>query len=189
MIAKRPELEDAIYEALVQSLQVVAPPASLQEPIAELASRVTKKSFGTFVTPDNSPVQPERFTGYHNAVDVEYGDIAGDVLVRAIADGTVVVSRTADGYGGVVAIQHTIDNQPMIAIYGHLDQTSMIRDGATVAAGEQIGILGDGGTPETDGERKHLHFGLLPGTTVDLRGYVQDKSELSAWRDPLMLFK
>lgn len=44
-------------------------------PIAEFEKRITKKPFGIYITPQNSPVQPERFTGYHTGVDVEYEDI------------------------------------------------------------------------------------------------------------------
>jgi hypothetical protein len=31
-----------------------------------------KKPFGIYITPENSPVQPENFTGYHTGIDVEY---------------------------------------------------------------------------------------------------------------------
>lgn len=163
--------------------------AGLQQPVADFAARITKKPFGIFITPQNSPVQPERFSGYHTGVDVEYDDTADDVPIKAITAGTVLQARTASGYGGVIVIQHEIDGEPVVAIYGHLDPTSLVKVGTKVEAGQQIGILGDHQSNETDGERKHLHFALIPGTAVDLRGYVQSESELAAWRDPGSIIK
>lgn len=40
-------------------------------PINSALERVTKKSFGIYVTPQSSPVSPEKFTGYHTGVDFE----------------------------------------------------------------------------------------------------------------------
>jgi len=39
-------------------------------------------------------------------------------------------------------------------------------------------------TKETDEERKHLHFGIHEGESVNLLGYVQNTNELSGWLDP-----
>jgi murein DD-endopeptidase MepM/ murein hydrolase activator NlpD len=161
----------------------------LIEPIAEFRLRITKKLFGTKVTPDNSPVQPEKFSGYHTGVDVEYTDKPGEEIpVKSVSDGTVVTSRTASGYGGVVAIQHTIGDKKIVAVYGHLDPQSMVKNGTSVKAGDKIGILGEGGTSETDGERKHLHLSFAKGTGVNIKGYVQSESELSGWYNPLSFF-
>jgi hypothetical protein len=45
---------------------VVAQPAGpFVAPLDRASGRVTKKPFGIFVTPQNSPVQPERFRGFH----------------------------------------------------------------------------------------------------------------------------
>ncbi|KKQ38871.1 MAG: Exopolysaccharide biosynthesis protein, sugar transferase domain protein [Candidatus Moranbacteria bacterium GW2011_GWC2_37_73] len=41
------------------------------DPLDNALSRITKKPFGIYVNPKNSPVNPERFTGYHSAVDLE----------------------------------------------------------------------------------------------------------------------
>ena len=60
--------------------------------------------------------------------------------------------------------------------------------GATVKLGQQIALLGDGYSDETDGERKHLHFAIIPGESSNLKGYVQNESELSGWIDPLEFF-
>lgn len=61
-------------------------------PIADFEGRITKKPFGIYITPQNSPVQPERFSGYHTGDDAEYGDVAADVPVYAVYDGQIVLS-------------------------------------------------------------------------------------------------
>lgn len=165
-----------------------SPTATMAEPVAEFKSRITKKPFGIFVEPNNSPVQPERFTGYHTGVDVEYGDVKDETPVHAITAGQVIYAGTAHGYGGVVAIQHVINNDPIVGIYGHLDPASLPQAGTKVQAGDTIGRLGDGFSAETDGERKHLHLGLYKGSILNLRGYVQNQSELAAWLDPVTVF-
>jgi len=42
-----------------------------QPPLDRAAERVSKKPFGIFITPQNSPVQPEKFRGYHTGADFE----------------------------------------------------------------------------------------------------------------------
>lgn len=191
VIAANPELNPTIYERFLTTLRLTdgqTAKGTPIEPIAEFKSRISKKFFGTYVTPQNSPVQPERFTGYHTAVDVEYADVTGEVPVIAVADGTVVSSQVVDGYGGVILIKHTINGLTYVAVYGHLDPKSLVANNKTVKAGDPIGVLGDGGSSETDGERKHLHFGLVKGGGINLKGYVSTQTELSAWADPLSFY-
>jgi len=159
------------------------------EPVANFAERVTKKPFGIHVTPQDSPVQPEHFTGYHTGADSEYGDVDSDVPVHAVADGEVVLSRLAQGYGGVMVIRHTKNDKTFLALYGHLKPSSILKTGTKVSAGEQIAILGKGFSAETDGERKHLHFAIIKGDTVTIKGYVQTKAELDGWEDPVTFLK
>jgi len=154
-------------------------------PIANFYSRITKKTFGLYVTPQNSPVQPERFAGYHTGVDIEYGDVSGDVQVYAIADGTVVRSGWVSGYGGTIAISHNINGKKIVVIYGHLRPASLVANNKSVKAGQQIAVLGTGYSNETDGERKHLHFAVRADNTANVAGYVKIQSELSGWQDPV----
>jgi len=154
-------------------------------PLARESERVTKKPFGIYITPKTSPVQPERFTGYHSGTDFEtFPEEAGvDVPFYAICDGKILVKRFASGYGGVFVQSCTIDNQAVTVIYGHVSLKSIAKNiGDELTKGEKIGNLSHS-PDETDGERKHLHLGIHKGTTVDIRGYVQAQSELSAWLD------
>jgi len=157
-------------------------------PDPNFTNRITKKPFGIRVTPDKSPVQPEKFTGYHTAVDIEYGESTEEISIFAITDGEIILARTAQGYGGVMIIRHAINGKFYNIVYGHLDPKSFTQK-KTVSSGEKIGILGEGFTDETDFERKHLHFGIIDGTRIDLLGYVQNEKELSGWIDPLTFYK
>lgn len=157
-------------------------------PIAQFSERITLKPFGLYVSPENSPVEPERFTGYHTAADVEYQDITEDVPVFAIADCQVVLSRIASGYGGVFVISFDLNDERHSAIYGHIRPSSLPRVNNRYEKGSQLAFLGTGYSAETDGERKHLHFGVLADNGLDLRGYVQSEAELTGWIDPQTLF-
>lgn len=156
-------------------------------PVKDFKARITKKPFGIFITPETSPIQPERFSGFHTGVDVEYEDVEDDVAVLAIADGLVKYSEWVAGYGGVIAIRHQINNKEYLAVYGHLNPVTLITKGKVIK-GEQIGILGQGNSPETDGERKHLHFALYLGKDLNLKGYVEVKDQLLDWIDPMTIF-
>lgn len=162
--------------------------STLAFPIADFKTRITKKPFGIYVTPQNSPVQPERFTGYHTGTDIEYQDVTTDVPVFAINDGTIVLARTASGYGGVIVLQTQINGSLHSIVYGHIRPSSLPQVGAHVTYGQQIGLLGTGYSSETSGERRHLHFSVLSNSRIDILGYVQTKSALSSWLDPVTLY-
>ncbi|MGI6373800.1 MAG: M23 family metallopeptidase [Patescibacteria group bacterium] len=157
-------------------------------PVPEFFARITKKSFGTYVTPQNSPVSPERFSGYHSGVDVEFSDLEELVPVTAIGDGLVIFSGRVNGYGGVVIIRHKLNGQIYSALYGHLALASLPALHSLVSTGDIIGALGAAYSSDTDGERRHLHLSIYPGETINFRGYASTKSELTAWLDPLFLF-
>jgi len=161
-----------------------------QSPIDNARARVTKKLFGIYVTPNNSPTIPEHFTGYHTATDFEIfsGEENKDIEVRTICAGKLVKKSTAEGYGGVLAQSCTNNGQPVVIIYGHLKLSSVtVVVGNELQAGQRLGILGAAFTSETGNERKHLHLGIHKGLAINIRGYVQSQAELSDWIDPLTL--
>lgn len=161
---------------------------SVIEPISHALGRVTKKPFGIYVMPKNSPVQPERFQGYHTGVDFEVSadEQNVDVPIVALCGGRLLMARSASGYGGAAVQSCTLEGQSVTVIYGHLRLTSMqARIGSELQAGDFLANLGTGFSSETDGERKHLHLGIHKGSAVNILGYVQRESELSIWDDPL----
>ena len=152
--------------------------------------RVTKKPFGIYITPEISPVQPERFSGYHTGVDYEiFSDEQDvDVPVYAICGGEIVAKRAVRGYGGVVIQSCKLDGQELRVLYGHVSLPSIPwSTGDFAAPGAQIAVLGQP-PDETGGERKHLHLGVHKGAAVDLRGYVGAREELEQWVDVPVFF-
>lgn len=168
--------------------QPKSPPPAFQSPLDRAGERITKKKFGQYITPQNSPVQPERFRGYHTGVDFEIfsEEQNVDVPVVAICDGKIAQKKYASGYGGVLVESCELDGEPIAIIYGHLKLASITKKaGDALAKGEEFGILGKAFSAETNGERKHLHLAIHKGFAIDIRGYVQKDLELSGWVDPV----
>ena len=161
-------------------------------PHDDALERVSVKPFGIYVSPGNSPVENERFSGYHVGVDFEIlaGEENVDVPVRAICNGKVLVRSFVNGYGGVLLQTCVIEEKPVRVLYGHLSLSSIVKNvGDTLSQDEEFAVLGEGDSLETDYERKHLHLGIRKGEIVDYRGYVQSKEEISDWIDFLELYK
>jgi len=158
----------------------------LKEPITDILSRITKKPFGIYITPKNSPVQPEKFSGYHTGTDFEIfdGEQDIDVAIYAVCDGKILVKRFAAGYGGILVQACELEGSDITIVYGHLKLTSIDAEiGNELTAGEKFAILGKGYSTETDDERKHLHLGIHKGSNIDIKGYVSTEAELDSWID------
>jgi hypothetical protein len=169
-----------------KNVQQAAQP-KLQAPLDQAAGRITKKPFGIFITPKTSPVQPERFQGFHAGADFETfpAEADSDVVVYAVCEGKLLEKRTASGYGGVVVQACQLEGKPITVVYGHLKSESVTsKIGENLKSGDKLGILGKGYSQETDGERKHLHLGFHKGSKVSILGYVQSKNLLDSWIDP-----
>lgn len=190
-----PESKEVVTSS--EETPIADPPAlELQEqgqnmvnPLDQSAKRVTKKPFGIFIDQATSPVQPERFGGYHTGADFETfsSEAKTEVVVRAICSGEVIVKRYASGYGGIIVTSCVIDGKDVTVVYGHFRFSSItLKVGEQVVAGDEMGILGMGGSSETDGERKHLHLGIHRGSTPALLGYVAASDDLSDWIDPCL---
>lgn len=158
-------------------------------PIANGDDRETPLHFGLYVTPDpaNNPIDPpERFTGYHAATDFEVSkrELKKRIPVYAVCAGTLHFSGFSEGYGGLVTQFCTHDGQDITVLYGHLAVGSLLPTETLVSKGQQIGILGDDRSRDTDGSRKHLHFAILKGHVGKVLGYVQTPGELEEYIDP-----
>lgn len=158
-------------------------------PLDDAVNRPTPLNFGLYVTPDPSqnPISPpERFEGYHAAVDYEVSDeeLEQDVPVYAICRGRVLYSGFAEGYGGLLVHRCRIDGQDVTVLYGHLALEGLPPEGTTVTQGQHIGMLAPAKSYESGNTRKHLHLGIHKGRDLDVRGYVQTKEELGEFLDP-----
>lgn len=163
---------------------------TLGAPMERFGERPKLLRFGMYVTPDpaQNPISPpERFIGYHTALDVEVfsDESEKDVPVFAVCSGNLVYKDSANGYGGVLIQSCTVDGATATVLYGHVDSSSVSKTaGDMVRKGEQIAILGDANSEETGDTRKHLHLGVHKGQEIELRGYVQEQGELEGYLDP-----
>lgn len=158
-------------------------------PMDKAPERITKKTFGMFITPENSPVKPDNFHGFHTGVDWEIfpEELEKDVPVRAMCSGTLKLKKSVFGYGGVAIEECEVLGEPATVIYGHLDLGSIkTAVGGEIKAGEVIGILGEHKSVETDGARKHLHLAIHRGKSIELKGYIDSQNQLSSWIDPCL---
>lgn len=147
---------------------------------------ISKKPFGILVSPENSPVSPERFSGYHTGTDFEIAseDLEKDMAVFAVCSGEVESVERISGYGGVMVQKCTLEEEEIRALYGHINIDKIsVKKGDYLPSGEEFAILADNVSELSGGERKHLHLGLWRGSKIDTRGYVQNESELSKWID------
>lgn len=163
--------------------------AKYSYPISNFDQRITAKSFGQYITAADSRKFPcgAPFVGYHTGDDLEtIPDEANTAVpVYSIADGRIISVGQVAGYGGLIVASYTLGTEPVTAYYGHINLTkAMVKANESVRVGQQLAVLGQGCSTQTDGERKHLHFALHKGTAIDYRGYVSSKEELSAWLDP-----
>ena len=117
-------------------------------------------------------------------------DIGGPVgtPVMSVADGTIAFSgyNAADGdYGHTVIVHHSIQEQDLWILYGHLNaaSTAHCSVGKVISKGEIIAWLGD--EDENGGWPSHLHFqlSLLEPNTHNLPGVVHPDDRDRALRD------
>lgn len=167
----------------------------LTYPLSRGEERERKLTFGLFVTPnpETNPINPpERFTGYHSALDFEIfpEEESVDVPVSAACDGKILQAEVIAGYGGVIIQSCTLENEDVTVLYGHLDYNRFQKEvGQVIRSGEEISFLGDEKSPESGNTRKHLHFGIHRGAGIEVRGYVEKEAELESFIDPAQFFK
>lgn len=127
---------------------------------------------GRFVFPVNagritSPFGPRihPVTGrqsFHRGIDIVSS--TPNAPIHAIADGVVVFSGWASGYGNYIVIQH---DATTFSGYGH-NRVNQVRVGDRVTAGQQIAIMGTTGVSTG----VHLHLNIMMNTTNFWSGHV-----------------
>lgn len=105
------------------------------------------------------------FTGqttYHNGIDIDGFNNAGNIIVAA-ASGTVVTASYDGAYGNYVVIDHG----DMTTLYAHMSGMA-VTAGSWVEQGQTIGYLGDTGRATG----VHCHFEVfVGGSRVDPASY------------------
>ncbi|MDD3498522.1 MAG: M23 family metallopeptidase [Candidatus Moranbacteria bacterium] len=163
---------------------------NLSAPMDNAQKRITKKTFGMFVSPETSPVKDDKFRGFHTGADFEVfeKEIEAEVPIKAVCSGILALKKIASGYGGVAVQKCEIDGKAATIIYGHMDPGSIgFEKGDEIKAGEIVGNLGDNKSAETDGARKHLHLGIHKGENINIKGYVDSEEKTADWIDPCLL--
>lgn len=163
--------------------------APFSDPMDNAALRATPLHFGLKVTPDpsNNPITPpERFSGYHVAVDYEVSEdeLDIDIPVYAICPGKVRFSGYAEGYGGLLVQECKLDGNPVTVLYGHLVIDGLPAENSKLNQREILGYLGAANSYDSGYTRKHLHLGIHKGSALDIRGYVQTAAEVNDFIDP-----
>ncbi|HLD63482.1 MAG TPA: M23 family metallopeptidase [Candidatus Peribacteraceae bacterium] len=165
---------------------------ALHEPLPETARRETPLSFGLYVTSDRAqnPIDPpERFYGYHAAVDYEVSEeeLHAEVPVYALCVGKILQSGSVEGYGGLVVHTCRLNGKDVTVLYGHLSTDNLPPVGSRLTPGERIGILAEARSADSGHNRKHLHFGIHKGKELSILGYVQDEEKLQEFINPVSI--
>lgn len=186
---KEGDAETKNQEQEVNIVKTIEKKESFMPPMDKAQKRIIKKTFGKLITPETSPVENDRFNGFHTGVDWEIfeNEMDLDVSVQAICRGNLILKNYVSGYGGVAIQECKIDGNPVTVVYGHIDLKSIeFTKGEMMDAGEIIGNLGDHKSVETDGTRKHLHLGIHKGNSIEFKGYAVSEKDLSNWIDPCL---
>lgn len=133
--------------------------SSSSSPASSNVSQAPAVSSGTFTRPSAgyvSSTMGERWNKQHAGIDIA---ASGTVPVVAAADGVVSRSYFSSTYGNVVFVTHSISGQQWTTVYAHLS-SRQVGEGAVVAKGQQVGIMGN--TGHSYGQ--HLHFELHKGS-------------------------
>ncbi len=122
-----------------------SPPARLAWPLS--TGWVTTQPYGC-TDFSLEPAAPWCSTGHiHTGVDMA---APVGTPVHAAAPGAARVAENPEGYGLYVVVEH---GGGLATLYGHLDSTAL-RGGGTVAAGQELGRVGSSGLSTGP----HLHF-------------------------------
>jgi murein DD-endopeptidase MepM/ murein hydrolase activator NlpD len=181
---KIPPLPKASKKASPHSSKV-----SLFYPITNYQARITNRRHGQRTTLADSAgfACGGQFEGIHVGDDLEVTktELDREVPVFAISAGRVRQLSAVGGYGGLLITENKINSVTVTVYYGHIDlKSSRFGVGQTFKAGQTLANLGDNCSTETSNERKHLHFAIRRGQSIDVRGYLPNRSELGEWYNP-----
>ncbi|KMS60201.1 membrane protein [Novosphingobium barchaimii LL02] len=124
-------------------------------PSPRLAAAPATSKSTRFAWPLSGPIRRGYATGsdYHDGVDIT---APKGSMVRAAAAGTVTFAgKEKDQFGNLVVLDH---GNGWFTAYGFLSRVT-VKEGASVAAGERIGLVGDTGLAKGS----ELHFEVRQG--------------------------
>ncbi len=123
-----------------------------QKPVANYTADAGERmtQYGGLGKPNRQAVWPLRGSVLHHFGEKMQGELRwkGMVIsapegakVKAIADGTVLLTDWLQGYGFVVVLEHGVND---MSVYGY-NQNALVEVGASVKAGQPIALVGDSG--------------------------------------------
>lgn len=111
----------------------------------------------------------EGCTGNHQGLDFA---ITEGTPIQTIARGTVVAVGWDGDYGYRVMIEHIIDGEKIISVYGHLiNNSSPLKPGDVIRKGAHIGDVGTTGA--STGPHLHLEIRTVDGIRHDPYAWLQ----------------
>lgn len=156
-----------LFLGVVSATPVPAPPANAAGGPLIVGDWGAPQSGYYATAPFGYPDRSDCFvcSKFHKGIDLSAG--CGSPIYAA-GPGTVVAAGwNSGGYGNWVNIDH---GGGYVTVYGHMPSGGvLVREGQTVAAGDQIGLEGSTGLSSGC----HLHFQLnVNGTPVDPRPFM-----------------
>lgn len=158
-------LAAAPIPAVVRDAYTIVAPPPLRWPLDSLKMA---SGFGARVAPCDG------CSTFHEGVDFDPGFGAE---VHAIAAGVVVETDDPNyaALGVHVAIEHVIDGQKVVSVYGHMQYGSMpLVVGDTVKVGQVIGLVGSTGASTGP----HLHFEIRVNGNQTVNPYTWMRARL-----------
>ena len=144
-------------KAVVAQKDEEASVVTTPEVVAPLVTTPAPVSSGAFFA---KPVEGRLTQGLHDGNAIDVGAPIGTVI-RAAADGEVVVARGAGyngGYGLYVVISHDYNGKTVQTLYAHMSRVATVA-GTSIKQGDVIGYVGS--TGRSTGP--HLHFEVRGG--------------------------
>ncbi|GGM45396.1 peptidase [Longimycelium tulufanense] len=155
--AARAAAEQAAREAAERD----AREAAERERVAALRAQFVKPAEGVFTSGFGA-----RWGTSHQGVDIAN---AIGTPIRSVADGVVVESGPASGFGLWVRIRH---NDGTVTVYGHINE-SLVQAGQRVTAGQQIATMGNRG--QSTGPHLHFEVWLNGSQKIDPRPWLAER--------------
>lgn len=121
------------------------------------------------------PVYSSTMADYRTHNGVDFRASAGESVV-SIADGVVISVEKDDNWGNTVKIQHS--GSVVSSVSGLADE-GIVYEGASVAAGDVIGVVGTVPVEAKDGEHIHLEIRVNDELTdpLEIMGYSENTAE------------
>ncbi|WP_197683336.1 M23 family metallopeptidase [Jiangella alkaliphila] len=148
------------FQPVAETILTTLTIGSGEQPVPEAGRVVFPLPAETWIKTSDFGLRIHPITGevsFHSGTDYAATEATP---ILAAADGRVASTDTTPIYGGLIVIEHTIDDQPVATAYAHIwPEDIHVSPGQLVTAGQHIGDVGSAG--QSTGP--HLHLEVRPG--------------------------